>query len=63
VDRRRWLILGAAEAICVAALVLAALMAGTVGARTAAPGQGGSQAAPLVAVADAVRGETARAVR
>lgn len=52
-DKRTWIIVGAAEAICVAALVLAALMFGAVGASTAAPGQGDSPAAPVVAVADA----------
>ncbi len=53
VDKRTWIILGAAEAICVAALVLAALMFGAVGASTTAPGQRGSEAAPLVSSTDA----------
>ena len=34
VDKRTWIVLGAAEAICIAALVLAALVAGAVGAST-----------------------------
>ena len=52
-DKRTWIIVGAAEAICVAALVLAAVMFGAVGASSSAPGQRGSEAALLVFSTDA----------